>query len=184
MTEAVTPPNPDQTNSGRHGNPPQSIPDPTLMTIDALRREIAMLENLLNTRLEANEELTQERFHRIDEALSHFEEQRKEQKVDTRQAVDAALEAQKEATHKMERSMDDQLQSLTANFETSHRGIQLSINDLKDRMTQLESVKQGMTQQRDETRQITSGQIATIGLGIAIFMAVLALVSFMAGQGI
>jgi len=180
VPEAVTPPNPDQSDSGRHGNPPQSIPDPTLMTIDALRREIAMLESLLNARIESNEDLTRERFHRVDQDLEHFESQRKEQKQDTKEAVDAALESQKEATAKMETSVSEQIASLRDNFETSLRGVHSNIADLKDRMTVTESVKQGIVEQRGESRAVSSTTIAALGVGIAAILAVLAVVSFSA----
>lgn len=180
MPEAVTPPNPDQTESGRHGNPPQSVPDPTLMTIDALRREIAMLESLLSAKMEAEAELTRERFHRVDEVMRRFEEQRGEQKDDTRAAVEAALEAQKEATSKMEATVSDQIASLRANFETAISGVRTSIADLKDRATIQESIKQGQSDQKTEHRAVSSTTIAALGVGIAAILAVLAVVSFMA----
>jgi len=182
VPEAVTPPNPDQSDSGRHGNPPQSIPDPTLMTIDALRREIAMLESLLNSRIGSNEQLTRERFHRVDRDLEHFESQRKEQKQDTKEAVDAALESQKEATAKMETSVSEQIASLRDNFETSLRGVHSNIADLKDRMTITESIKQGVVEQRTESRSVTTGMVAAIGLGIALIVAVITAIGFFAGS--
>lgn len=175
MSEAVTPPNPDQG---------QSVPDPTRLTIDALRREIAMLEELINARIEAAEALTVERFHRLDEDMHNFEDQRLEQKKDTREAVNSALEAQKEATAKMESSMASQISALKSNFDTSIRSIEATVADLKERMTITESVKQGAVEQKIETRQVTSGQIAALGAGIALFMAILALISFLAGSGI
>ena len=176
MTEAVTPPNPDQSGSG------QPVPDPTLMTIDALRREIAMLENLIDSKLRAAENLTIERITRIDALMERAEDMRQEQKADTRAAVEAALDAQKEATHKMENTVSEQIASLRDNFETSIRGVQSNVADLKDRMTILESVKQGVTQQKSEHRQLTTGMIAAIGLGIAFFTALIAFLSFLAGS--
>ena len=41
MTDAVTPPNP--AGAGGTRARPDTVPDPTLLTIDALRREIAIL---------------------------------------------------------------------------------------------------------------------------------------------
>lgn len=181
MPEAVTPPNPDQTDSGRHGNPQQTIPDPTLMTIDALRREIAMLESLINARLEAAETLTIERLAKVDALMNAAESQRVEQKSDTRAAIEAALEAQKEATHKMEVTTSEQIASLRENFETSLRGVHSNIADLKDRMTVLESIKQGANQQRTERRQVNTGTVAAIGLGVAAFTAMVAFLSFLVG---
>lgn len=173
----ATPPTPDHSESG-------STPDPTLLTIDALRREIAMLDSLHNAKLEAEEELTEERIGRLDEALKRFEAQRLEQKEDTRIAVNSALESQKEATAKMESAMASQIASLKSNFDTSFRSMETTLADLKDRVTTMESIKQGATEHKTEARQVTSGQIAALGAGIALFMAILSLISFVAGGGI
>lgn len=177
-TDAVTPPNP--AGAGGGDPQPESKPDPTLLTIDALRREIAMLENLMVTRLEAAEDLTQERFHRLDGLIAHFEEQRREQKADTKAAVDAALASQKEATSKMETTTTSQIDSLRSNFETSFRSIESSIADLKDRMTITESIKQGAVEQRSETRQVSSVTIGFIGLAITVILATLTIIAFAA----
>jgi len=181
MPDAVTPPNPDQSGSGQHGAPPQSVPDPTLMTIDALRREIAMLENLLTSRIDAESELTRERFHRVDQTMDRGEGQRQEQKADTKAAVDAALASQKEATAKMESATGSQLASLRDNFATSIAAVQSNVADLKDRMTILESVNHGMTAQRSESRQVNAGTVAAIGVGVAILVAAMTVLSFVAG---
>ena len=175
MPEAVTPPNPD------HAGPAGQAPDPTLMTIDALRREITMLESLIDARLEADEALTVERIRRVDALMDRAEEMRQEQKLDTRAAVEAALNAQKEATAKMEKSVSEQIAALRVTFETSAAGLRSSFSDLKDRQTALESVRQGVTEQRTERRQLTTGMVAAIGLGVAFFTAMVAFLSFLVG---
>lgn len=207
MAEAVTPPNP---AGGNVGGPPvgggrgggrggpvdhshpvvDSSPDPTLLTIDSIRREIAMQENLFDTQLtavkatiEGMEKLTVERFHRVDEMMARGEDQRKEQKQDTKMAVDAALQSQIEATLKMERSISDQLASLRSNFETSIRGVQSSISDLKDRMTIIESIKQGQSEQKSEARDSQAGLYATIGLGVTLILFAITVVGFIMGGG-
>lgn len=185
MTDAVTPPNPaDGSQASYKGGPPvtKSEPDPTLLTIDSIRREIAMLENLGKERIDAAENLNKERFHSIDQLMERSEEQRREQKADTKEAVDAALNSQEQATHKMEKSISDQINSLRNNFEVSIRSVQSNVADLKDRMTILEAIKQGVAAQKQETRQATAGQIAAIGIGITVIMAILAVVSFAAGS--
>lgn len=172
-TDAVTPPE----------SPRGSTPDPTLMTIDSIRREIQMLSDLFESRLAAAEELESERFARIDALMDRAEEMRREQKSDTRLAVQAALDSQKEATTKMESSTEDQLASLRDNFDTAIKSVQSSIADLKDRVTTLESLRQGMSQQRTERRQATAGTLAAVGLGIAVLAAALTLVGFVIGSG-
>ena len=172
MTEAVTPPNPaDSSDSQR------SVPDPTLLTIDALRREIAMLSKEIDGKLEAIEKLNIERFNRIDALMERSEEMRQEQKSDTRSAVEAALDNQKEATHKMEKSVSEQISSLRTNLETTHNGLRDNIEDLKDRLTIQESIKLGAVEQRTETRHMSNTAIAVIGLAFTGILVTLALVA-------
>lgn len=177
MTAGVTPPNPEHGSTDRH----RDRQDPTLMTIDSIRREIAMLENLLDTRLEAAEDLTVERFARVDALMDRAEELRREQKADTAAAVAASLEAQKESTHKMEKSISEQIGSLRGNFETEVRSIRAALEDLKARLTIMESVKQGAVEQKTETRTVTAGVYAAIGIGITVLLAILTIAAFFAG---
>ena len=172
MTEAVTPPNPaDSSDSQR------SVPDPTLLTIDALRREIAMLSKELEGKIDATEKLNKERFRRIDALMERSEEMRQEQKADTRSAVEAALDNQKEATHKMEKSVSEQISSLRTNLETTHDGLRDNIADLKDRLTIQESIKVGVVEQKSESRHVSNTALAIIGVvftGILVALAVVA----------
>lgn len=156
-----------------------NAPDPTLLTIDSIRREIAMVNEATAARFEAAEALTAERFHRVDENMGRAEALRKEQKADTKSAVDAALESQKEATAKMERSIAEQLSSIKANFETEIRSIRSSESDLKDRMTIVESIRQGQAEQRTETRQISAGWVGLIGAVGGIILVVIAVYPFL-----
>lgn len=165
MTEAVTPPNP-------AGSDRKNGPDPTLLTIDALRREIAMLSAQVLLQLDAANRLDSERFRAIDMQLVRSEDLRREMKLDTKAQVDAALEAQKEATH-----------SIRSNFDTSFQGLSTAIADLKDRLTILESVKLGQVEQKQESRQFNAGVVALIGLGVTVLLAVLTVSAFVAGAG-
>lgn len=172
MVEAVTPPNPaDPADKTR------TVPDPTLLTIDSIRREITMLENLFDTRLNDAEKLRNERLSSVDKLMERSEEQRREQKADTAAAVTAALDSQKEATAKMEKSISDQITSLRSNFDTSLRGIQSTVADLKDRLTVLESIKVGQTEQRTDARAsigavvgIVGGVVGLVGLIITVVL--------------
>lgn len=178
MVEATTPPNPAGSGNPNAGSYRAPIPDPTLLTIDSIRREITMLENLFDTRLDAAESLVKARLERIDHLLQRSEEQRVEQKKDTKDAVDAALESQKEATAKMERSISDQISSLRSNFETEIRTLQTGRNENREAITKLESTQQGGREQRTESRAITSGQVALFGVVLAGFVLIVNIVLF------
>lgn len=177
MSEAVTPPNPAGAGNGGH-----RTPDPTLLTIDSIRREIAMLENLFDTRLMATEELNKERFHSVDQLMERSEEQRREQKADTASAVSAALESQKEATSKMEKSIYDQVSSLGAMFDTEVRSLRATAADNKQALAEMRATKTGLHDQKAEQRAITSGQLAMVGTVVTIGVIAVNIIAYLLGS--
>src|SRR5687768_9854890 len=83
-------------------------PDPTVLTTEALHREVGALRELMEARIGALNLLVEsrvqseigrheEKFAKVSQQLALVEQQRVEQKADTKAAVDAALTAQKEA---------------------------------------------------------------------------------------
>lgn len=177
MSEAVTPPNPAAGNGRPH------IPDPTLLTIDSIRREIAMLDGQLDIRLQAAEALIVERLRRIDQLMDQAEEMRKEQKADTKAAVDAALESQKEATAKMEKSIYDQVSSLGAMFETEVRSLRAIAADNKQAIVEQRALRAGLHDQKTEQRAVTQGQLALVGAVITVGMIVVQVILFLLRSG-
>ena len=73
------------------------VPDPTVLTTQALYREVSSLRELIELRIEDLSGLLDEKFLRTEQQFELVERQRVEQKNDTKNAVDAALTAQKEA---------------------------------------------------------------------------------------
>ena len=141
------------------------IPDPTVLTTEQLLREIRNSEKLTDAKIDGIELVRDEKFRatkaNCDEQfksvgvqLSLVERQRVEQKADTKAAVDAALAAAKEAVKeqttasglsiaKSETATSEQLKQLTVTFTTAISGVTSTINDLKDRVVTIESVRQG-----------------------------------------
>jgi hypothetical protein len=155
-------------NGGQSPGGWRPVPDPTVLTTEQLLREISGLRELLQARFEQllselvqHQELTQSRFKGLDEVnrervlrvkqqFQLVEQQRVEQKSDTKAAVDAALTAQKEAvkeqttafalaTAKSESSFTKQLEQLAATFQTATTGQDRAINDLKERIALAET---------------------------------------------
>lgn len=141
-----------------------------------------MISRRFDTRIDAAEQLTVERFNRVETMMEHVEDQRREQKRDTKAAVDAALAAQKEATGKMATSVSSQIDALRANVETEVRSIRSALADLKDRVTSIESLSQGERRQQTDQRQMSSAAVAAIGVGIAVVVAVVTVLSFFVGS--
>lgn len=168
-------------------------PDPTLLTTQALYREIRGLREYIETLIQGEEKLTNEKFARVEQNFELIERQRVEQKQDTAAsrieqkqdsvaAVNAALIAQKEAVReqtiasekaisKSEAATAKQLEQLGATFNQAIHGAVESTSDLKDRVGKLESIKLGAHEQRVDTR----ANIQTIYVLIAIILGVLAL---------
>lgn len=118
-------------------------PDPTVLTTDALRREIAALRELLEAKLESLEQWTRGRFEREELRFTLVEQQRQEQKVDTGEQVQAALVAQKEAVSKSEAATNKQLEQLNETFQTAIAATRRDIDDLKQRVSKAESAITG-----------------------------------------
>jgi hypothetical protein len=129
-------------------------PDPTVLTTAALEREIGHIKSLLDRDVQALEDVMGEKFTAVDKQLTLVEQQRVEQKQDTKTAVDAALLAQKEAVReqtiasersiaKSETATNQQLQQLGQTFTTAFEGLRRDIDDTKQRLTVVEATKAG-----------------------------------------
>jgi len=105
------------------------VPDPTILTTEALHREIAALRELcvqeingvkaeFTCQINAINKLKEEKFDRIREHFAITERVRLEQKADTKEKVDAALMAQKEAAAKSEESFTKQIDAMRALMES------------------------------------------------------------------
>lgn len=165
-------------------NPP--VPDPTVLTTEQLLREVAQAKDLMEARIEGVEAVVAERFRGVDEKFDLVERQRLEQKKDTKDAVDAAFSAAKEAVKeqtnasdrsisKSESATKEQLTQLSTTFTTQIKAVTDSQGDLKERVQSIESIKQGVLENRTESRSQTSNTTTIIGAIIATIVLVLTL---------
>lgn len=175
------------------------VPDPTVLTTEALLREIKGLRELTESQIAHRHELYQaeiialnrinaEKFAKVDQQFELVERQRVEQKQDTKQAVDAALTAQKEAVKeqtiasglaiaKSEAGTIKQLDQLADNFKTAFTGQTVSIDDLKDRVRRIEASRAGAQEVRIETRGSTNTWIAAAGTVLFFLTTVATLIA-------
>jgi hypothetical protein len=188
--------------NGRETDPgSRPVPDPTVLTTEALQREVLALRESLNQRisglrelveeeLEGNDKVTEERFASIDTQLQLIERQRVEQKTDTKSALEAALSAAEKAvkeqttasearTDKSEASTTKSIDQLAATFDTAFQGLRRDLDDLKTRMTTVEQQKvgrseEGQTHLRSQVRREASiGQIiALAAIGVTFFLGI------------
>ena len=153
------------------------VPDPTVLTTQQLLREMAKQDASLQKELTAFHQLMDEKFRSVDQQLQLVERQRVEQKSDTKAAVDAALTAQKEAVkeqttatdkaiEKTEKGTNEQLKQITINFNASMTNLQDIINDVKERLTKIESFRIGDSENKSGNQ--ATAAIAVLGASLLV----------------
>ena len=179
------------------------VPDPTVLTTQALMREITGLREILETkaagdrgiiearlkgmdravellqaiadrmptdiqgRVEDLERLHEEKFRSIQVQFSERDTRAEQTSRDSKVAVDAALQAAKEAVGKQNEASDRSIQkSETATTkQIDQQG--LRIDDLKERLTRIEGEGRGSEAAKVTQQTSNTGNIAIIGVVIA-----------------
>ena len=179
--------------------PREPLVDPTVLTTEALRREIGLLESEVNrrfaalereltVRLENERALTQVELEKIEQHFDVNRRHRAETKSATELAIAAALQAQKEAVSKSETATNRQLEQLTATFDTRVESLRRSIDENKERLvaearelrasiSQVDTKAASFVQQRrgsDATRTQLFGIIAAIVGVVGVLVAIAA----------
>jgi hypothetical protein len=168
------------------GSSDRRASDPTALTIDRVLREISLLNARFALQLSGLTELIDEKLKAVDLQFQLVERQRIEQKVDTKTAVDAALAAQKEAVReqtqaseraieKSENSFASQLAQLSTTFQTAITAVTTTLNDTKERVSRVESIRTGV-------KEGYSNLGAIIAAGGIVGGAVIALLGYLASR--
>jgi hypothetical protein len=162
------------------------VPDPTILTTEASNRLEIMLRNLIQVEIAHQGELFTEKLEGVQMQLRMLDARTAEQKKDTKDALDAALAAQKEQVAKQTESSEKSInKSETATIErikgvetllaTSTKATDDKISDLKDRVIAIEGIKLGNSEQMT-TQHATGienrGNLASIISVIATIIAV------------
>lgn len=176
---------------GNEGSPP--VPDPTVLTTEALARAVTAERDYLNAQLEVlrerlrgidratellNEtvnrvptdlqreithlrELTEERDRSVQTQFRERDTRQERESRDNKVAVDAAFAAQKEAAreqnnsntlaiNKSEQATTETIAKLAELFKTSTDALAGKLDDFKERLTRIESMRQGGKETRGE----------------------------------
>jgi chromosome segregation ATPase len=179
------------------------IPDPTVLTTQALYREVAALKELIEQRIaalkdstEAADEAIRHQIHEAIEARNVLdrevqlrtdlqfrlvEQQRIEQKGDTKNAVDAALTAQKEAIGKTETSTNKALEELGTRLDTAIENLRRAIDDTKERIQEVDRRVVDVVSQKVGATTDRTGLYAAIGIIATLIVAAIIVISFVAG---
>jgi hypothetical protein len=203
---------PAQAGSGYSSMP---IPDPTVLTTQALYREVAALRELVEQRIAslaaamANaDEATRRTIHEAIEARNILdrevqlrtdlqfrlvEQQRVEQKKDTKDAVDAALSAAKEAvreqtiasslaTQKSETATNKQQDELAKRFETAFENLRRADDEIKERIAEVDRKASDLASQKLGATTDRTGLYATVGIVITLLLLGMTVIGFLAAQ--
>lgn len=176
-------------------------PDPTVLTTQQLHREITSVREIIETRLSAMDkaielvrtvadrqpalidmsvgklrELHEEKFHSIAIQFAERDTRTEQTSRDSKVAVDAALQAAKEAVGeqnkssalaiaKSEAATTKQIDAIGALIASGQKAIDDKIDDIKTRLTTIEGNKLGVTENRQniaEHRQSSDSSWAMI----------------------
>ena len=162
------------------------VPDPTVLTTAASARLEEMLRDLIRSEIAHQSTLFAEKIAGIETQFRMLETRTAEQKKDTKDALDAALAAQKEAVAaqtasseksitKSETATIERIKAVETLLSASTRATDDKIDDLKVRIVAIEAVKLGNVEQLANTRAAgfdTRSIIATI---ISVVLALLAI---------
>ena len=194
------------------------VPDPTLLTDQAIAKAIAAQRDWIQGQLDVRDErlggideATKLRLGAFDDIPSRIDEkvktiadltterfvaaerQRVEQKKDTKDAVDAALSAAKEAVKeqttasersiaKSEAATRDQSKQQQETFITTTGALGDKIDDLKERVGRIESTKVGAIEQRQVVTENRTALYATIGVLATLLFVFFAVVAFVVAR--
>jgi hypothetical protein len=151
------------------------VPDPTVLTMDAIVRACAALREFLETRMD-------EKLRRIDTQISERDVERDKASKDVKSAVDAAFAAAKEAVGEQNKSnatanskmeaaftkqSDLQGERITANIKT----VDDKIDDLKARVGAIEGRRDGKGEGLSSVGSFVIGGIAALALLVSAYNA-------------
>ena len=155
--------------------------DPTALTREMILHEVNMLREVLETRLDAMDkavELLQKYPTDIDSAIGTLKELHGEKFKsidvrfsDSKTALDAAFASAKESSAKVETNFTKQIDGLVALITAEKNATESKIADIKDRITIVESVKKGSS----ENWIAISAVIGVIGVIFGIIVGAIAL---------
>lgn len=136
----------------------EHAPDPTVRTLETVHREVLSLDSKISVAMDYRGRLFEEKFDSVKREFDLVERGRVEQKADTKQAVDAALIAQKEAVReqtlaseksiaKSETATAKQIEQQSVSYDRGIAALTGALSDLKDRVIKIEAIKLGNTEQ-------------------------------------
>jgi hypothetical protein len=142
------------------------VPDPTVLTTEALIREINHLRELMETQIEGLGDACEAKFSYIERRFADRDLLVDAAFQSSREAVAAALAASKEAVAKSEDTFNKQIAEIRRTAEATSKGQEKEVAGVKDRVTIIEAIDRG-----SEKRSIGINSATTLGIS-AVFLLV------------
>jgi hypothetical protein len=155
------------------------VPDPTALTTEQLHREIGALREFVLGEIRHVREISQTKFEAVSVRTA-------EQKADTKEAVDAALRAAKDAVAlqtaasdkaiaKSEAAVTKVIDGLVIQIDKSIEAMREQLNDLKQRVGGLETTKTTRDEGSTKSNRDMALLISAVIVIVAVVMAANAL---------
>ncbi len=120
------------------------VPDPTVLTTAALLREIAALKELLELHINSLTDIVNQKFDNIDTRFQDLDKLRSQTATNNKEALDAALTAQRDSATKTEAAFTKQIDQLQVIVNTISRASDEKVDDLKTRLDLNEGKSKGL----------------------------------------
>jgi alkyl sulfatase BDS1-like metallo-beta-lactamase superfamily hydrolase len=157
----------------RNANPGSTpVPDPTVLTTEALKREVDNIKDLMEIRLNAAKALQDEKFRFIELQFTERDVRMDQTSRDAKLAIDAALQAAKEAVGKSEVSTAKQIDELKGRMQSEFKSTDDKINEVKERISRSEGEGFGIWRS-SKNNQWSVGVMVSVG--IALFSTAVAI---------
>jgi hypothetical protein len=152
-------------------------PDPTILTTEALIREISHLRELVESEIESLGDACEAKFAFIEQRLADRTLLVDSAFQSSKEAVSAALASSKEAVAKSEDTFNKQIAEIRRTAEATSKGLEGQIGGVEKRVTIIESIDRGVEKKSEGLNSIATLAIAVLFMVISAVGVVAAIIS-------
>lgn len=163
--------------------------------LDAMDKAIKLIQDItdklparIDEKISSLKEIHDEKFQSVKGQFEERDVRAKQSSLDSKTAVDAALQAAKEAVAEQQRSSaasitktelntTKQIEQLGDLIRANNKAADDKISDIKDRLTRIEGRGEGASGKATESQANIGVWIGVAGVGMAVVMAVLTIIT-------
>jgi hypothetical protein len=152
------------------------VPDPTILTTEALIREISHLRELLETQIEGLGDACEAKFEYIEQRFRDRDLLVDAAFIASKEAVAASLAAAKEAVAKSEDTFNKQIAEIRRTADATRQGAEKDVAGVKERVTIIEALDRGSDKRAQGINSITTLSISGLLLLVSVASAATAII--------